>query len=87
MLYVKIMNKKSLSDDDRSSNYKLVTVQNNQIIEFCDSPSVQSTVCSSESARFSLEVRSPDGEVFRHDLFGNAYVMNESGKTIATHCA
>jgi hypothetical protein len=37
--------------------------------------------------RYVLEVHAPDGGHETHALTGNAYVLNENGKTIASHQA
>lgn len=89
MLYVKIMSGEDLPDTDPHKNYTVVPVQNNEVMQFVRNQ--ESLVWESGSregpvpCRYQLEVHAPEGGIEWHDLSGNAYVMNESGKTIATH--
>jgi hypothetical protein len=90
MLYVKIMSGEDLPDTDPCKNYTIVPLQNNEVMQFVRNQ--ESLVWESGAqevgprpCRYQLEIHAPDGGIETHDLSGNAYVMNESGKTIATH--
>lgn len=86
MLYVKIMSGEDLPDTDAFKNYTIVPVQNNEVMQFVDNPLYTPpedgvpTQC-----RYFLHVHGPEGGYETHELSGNAYVMNEAGKTIANH--
>lgn len=82
MLYVKIMGQEDISDTDQWANYTIVPVANNEVMKFRKNPAGSS---SGQESRFILEVHAPEGGIETHELTGNAYVMTESGKTIATH--
>lgn len=81
MLYVKIMSSQDLPDTDQNHNYTIVPVENNEVMEFVQDQDPKTAT----SPRYALLVHGPDGGHETHPLTGNAYVMNESGKTIATH--
>lgn len=81
MLYVKIMSNQDLPDTDQNHNFTIVPVENNEVMEFVQDLDPKTDT----SPRYALRVHSPEGGYETHPLTGNAYVMNESGKTIATH--
>jgi hypothetical protein len=97
MLFVKIMSGEDLPDTDPYKNYVIVPVQNNEVMRFVDNSEFlvarSRESASKESgnsptvARYLLEVHGPEGGCETHELSGNAYVMTESGKTIASHGA
>lgn len=78
MLYVKIMSSEDLADTDPYKNYSIVPVENDQVMQFVRNQDPL-------ESKYVLLVNSPDGGDETHVLNGNAYVMNEHGKTIATH--
>jgi hypothetical protein len=84
MLYVKIMSGEDMPDTMQNKNFTIVPVEDDQIMRFIPNPVQDSGL---EEPRFALEVHSPDGGIETHELTGNAYVMNEAGKTIASHGA
>lgn len=85
MLYVKIMSQQDLADTDPWHTYQIIPVANDQIMKFQKNTVPEGQVGNKSGERFSLEVYSPDGSVASHFLAGNTYVMNEQGKTIASH--
>jgi hypothetical protein len=85
MLYVKIMSGEDRPDTDPFHNYMIIPVANNEAISFVSNGVPVGREGNREGERYSLEVREPEGGVRYHPLSGNAYVMNEAGKTIASH--
>lgn len=83
MLYVKIMSDQDMADVDPYKHYTIVPVANNEVMRFCENEDWDKA--TPPFPRFCLEVHAPEGGIEKHALFGNAYVMSESGKTIATH--
>lgn len=81
MLYVKIMSAEDLEDTNPYKNYTIVPVQNSEVMIFCENAEGQ----GEDIPKYMLEVHHPDGTREGHPLTGNAYVMNEGGKTIASH--
>jgi len=89
MLYVKIMSGEKIPDTSPYKGYKVVTVQNDQNIQFYTNPDIERLGALPEGApsiaHFLMSVTKSDGSEENYELFGNAYVMTESGKTIASH--
>lgn len=87
MLYVKIMSDEDMDDTNPYKNYSIIPVENSQTMQFVDNPLriPQEVSDCPQGERFILLINSPDGSDERHVLTGNAYVMNDSGKTIASH--
>jgi hypothetical protein len=85
MLYVKIMSDCDMSDTHPDHCFKLVPVANNEVMAFVPILVPDGQVGNHFGHRFQLEVASSDGKVRSHEVTGNAYVMNEHGKTIASH--
>lgn len=94
MLYVKIMSGEDMDDTNPYKNYTIVPVERNEVMQFVDNPEwlVRESHLVDEVpkvepkiSRYQLLVHGPDGGNETHDLSGNAYVMTESGKTIASH--
>ena len=85
MLYVKIMSSQDLADVDPWHGYEIVPVSNNETLKFRPVLVPDGQVGNLPGERFALEITGPDGETHSRYLTGNAYVMNEAGKTIATH--
>jgi hypothetical protein len=85
MLYVKIMSGEGRPDADPFSNYAIIPVANNESIRFISNVVPDGQEGNHDGERFTLEVQTPEGGVKHHPLTGNAYVMNEVGKTIASH--
>jgi len=81
MLYVKIMSDEDSPDTDPYKNFTIVPVENDQVMCFCENAEGS----GSDIPKYMLEVHLPDGSREGHPLTGNAYVMNEAGKTIASH--
>lgn len=74
MLYVKIMSDQNLPDTDPWKHYTIVPVENSQALEFV-----------AKDDGHALLVHTSDGSELVTRLTGNAYVMNEHGRTIASH--
>lgn len=81
MLYVKIMSAEDMDDTCQCKNYTIVPIQNSEVMRFCENAEGQGP----DTPKYMLEVHHPDGTHEGHPLTGNAYVMNEAGKTIASH--
>lgn len=82
MLYVKIMSDEDLSDENSNKNFTLLQVDSISALHFrkvIDDPLLQYP--------YELEIRATDDRALTtsYALMGNVYVMNESGKTIASH--
>jgi len=89
MLYVKIMSDEDLPDTDPFKHYTIVPVENSEVMRFAENTNLTdgTKLARINEPRFVLEVHAPEGGIQTHELFGNAYVMTESGKTIASHGA
>lgn len=94
MLYVKIMSSQDLPDADPWKNYSIIPVEGTSRIVFGETGAeicpedVVGMIANPEAInplRYSMRVTTVDGEYQVYALTGNAYVMNEAGKTIATH--
>jgi len=88
MLYVKIMSGEDLPDTNPHKNYSIIPVEKDQVMQFVINPLWQQDPLTGESPateKYHLIINSPDGSDETHPLWGNAYVMTETGKTIATH--
>jgi hypothetical protein len=83
MLYVKIMSDQDMPDTDPYKHFTIVPVANNEVMRFCENEDWDKA--TPPFPRFVLQVHAPEGGIESHALTGNAYVMAESGKTIATH--
>lgn len=83
MLYVKIMSGQDMPDVDHYKHYIIVPVDNNEVMRFCENEDWDKAM--PPFPRFCLKVHAPEGGVCEYALTGNAYVMSESGKTIASH--
>jgi hypothetical protein len=76
------MSDQDMSDSDPHKNFTIVPVENDQVMAFHPH---EPLLESADSPRFELQVHAPDGGIETHPLTGNAYVLNEGGKTIASH--
>ncbi len=94
MLYVKIMSGEPMEDSSPYKGFRIIPVENNRTIQFCENPfwnglgqskSVNDPCPTIE--RYQLHVTSPEGSSETYALSGNAYVLSENGKTIASHSA
>ena len=87
MLYVKIMVDCDRSDTDSFKDYTLVPVSDLKTMRFAQNLQLYQNGMPMPDRVFAfvLEVTSADGGIERYELTGNAYVMTESGKTIASH--
>jgi hypothetical protein len=65
-------------------NFTIVPVPNNAVMRFTGNTDIGEV---RRKEKFVLEVVQQDGTFEHHYLTGNAYVLNESGKTIASHGA
>ena len=88
MLHVKIMSDENLFDLKAEKNFKIVSVGDKDVMEFAKiTNTLGAPTTAPDGSRFVLYVTRSDGVKERHNLYGNAYVINDSGKTIATHSA
>jgi len=85
MLYVKIMSNENRPDTDPWHGFTIIPIANNETLRFRAVIVPDGQVGNMEGERFALDVTGPEGEIHSHLLSGNAYVMNEAGKTIASH--
>lgn len=78
MLILKLMGPEDLADDHPAKTFRLVQIKDDTHVEFI--PSV-----AYEGVNFIARTINSQGDVGELPLDGNAYVMSESGKTIAYH--
>lgn len=83
MLTVKLMSDENMPDDSPWKHYRLVQVESSAVMKFCENEDWEKSM--PPLPRFALKVTQKDGEESTYALFGNAYVLSESGKTIASH--
>ena len=79
MLYVKMMSNESLCDSHPNKHFSILPVLDTDELTF---NSIE--VDNGEHAP-AVFITKADGTVICRALIGNAYVMNEAGKTIASH--
>lgn len=83
MLYVKMMtdSRSSLADDHPHKRFTIIPVKDTEELTFDASPGAD------EHAPHvpTLFIKREDGSYTERVLTGNVYVMNEAGKTIASH--
>lgn len=89
MLYLKIMSNSLLPDDHADKSFRLVPVANDEELSFTEPcPPCAEDLREADYVPRGLviyaEIRRPDGSTREYALTGNAYVMNEHGKTIAS---
>ena len=81
MLYVKMMSDERFADNQPNKNYTLWSVNDSDEISFDWLPGN-----STESPHVpAIFIKKDDGTVIEKVLTGNVYIMNEAGKTIASH--
>lgn len=85
MLYVKIMQGEDLPDTNPWHTYVIIQVKDDETMQFVRNEIPEDQVGLLQGERYSLAIKNKDGDVRWHFLRGNAYVMNEAGKTIASH--
>lgn len=74
MLALKMMGAEDKSDSDCSKSFRIITVEKSELVAFC----------RDENGLPLVKVSDLDGFVTTWYPEGNTYVMNETGKTIAT---
>jgi hypothetical protein len=76
-MYLKIMSDDNLPDDDLAKNFSMQEIEKGRVVHFRDSPEHPD-----ERAHVYVDIvyRGVTEESFR--LYGNAYLMNDQGKTI-----
>lgn len=81
MLYVKMMSAEDdTPDTDARKDYTLFTVGDSDVLSFYkDWPD------GGGKPSHVLHIERANGPIQSHELTGNVYIMNESGKTIASH--
>lgn len=88
MLYVKIMSGEPMEDTNPYKGFRIIPVGNDRTIQFTENPFWRGIGLTSDCPtveRFQLHVVSPEGSSETYALSGNAYVLSENGKTIASH--
>jgi hypothetical protein len=81
MLYVKMMSNERFADNHPNKNYTLWSVNDADEISFNWSPGD-----NPDSPHLpAIFISKDDGSVIEKVLTGNVYIMNEAGKTIASH--
>lgn len=75
MLYVKMMSDEDMPDESTQKCYQLLPVGDHDELSFYSTDGGESKC---------LDITKQDGTVITRNLIGNVYVMNESGKTIAS---
>lgn len=82
MLYVKIMSGEDWPDTSPFKNFVIIPVANTAVMAFINNPNWE---LGSKEPRVLLRIEAEDSSIEHHEMFGNAYVMSENGKTIASH--
>ncbi len=87
MLYVKIMSDQDLPDTNPWHTYSIITVADRQKIQFVQNNVPEGQVGNYPGMRYSLIITDKDGisNCEEYPLTGNVYILNEAGKTIASH--
>jgi hypothetical protein len=80
MLYVKMMSAEDCPDCDAWKDYKLFTVGDTDTFSF-----YKDWQDGESKPRHVLHIARADGTINSEMLSGNVYIMNEAGKTIASH--
>jgi hypothetical protein len=84
MLFIKIMSSQDIPDSHPSKNFHLITVGDADRIQvgYCDLK--RDDLCESDKRMlFILRDGKPGFEMYERT--GNTYIMNQHGKTIASH--
>ena len=80
MLYIKMMADEDKPDTDQWKDYTMFTVESNETFSF-----EKEHVDAANRVRYYLQISKKDGSFISTALTGNVYIMNEQGKTIASH--
>ena len=86
--YIKVMSSEDRPDNHPSKGFQLILLQDGDRFEF--DPQPYSDLVCSQLRIFRQQKGENDLEMIqceKHLVHGNAYVMNDSGKTIATFTA
>jgi hypothetical protein len=87
MLYLKMMSAQNAPDANPSKNFALVPIPDTIELHF-NTEEVDNGPGAPQSTIVTASLlNSLDGSERRIHLTGNAYVLNEQGKTIASHAA
>lgn len=78
MLYVKMMSGQNLQDNHQDKNFTIYHVNESDELSF-------DFLADGDTHVPALFISKADGTVFEKVLTGNVYIMNEAGKTIASH--
>lgn len=76
MFLLKIMSAQNLPDSDMAKNYKMIAIGSGDQFEFYHDP---------ENGLPMAQISPKEGESYRVELTGNAYVVSETGKTVSSH--
>lgn len=80
MLYIKMMSNEDCPDSDAWKNYKIIPIGDADTFSF-----YKSWKDGGDVPQYVLSIERQNGQVTCDVLTGNVYVMNEAGKTIASH--
>ncbi len=87
MLFLKIMSSQSMADSDACHNFTLIPVASTEELTF-DTQTVDGTHVPAGTTVVWARIRDTATDKMREfSLTGNAYVLNEHGKTIASHAS
>lgn len=87
MLYLKLMSGQTIADSDACHNYTLVPLLDTDDLTFETQQVDNGPQCPCSTVVWA-RIRNHVSERMREiALTGNAYVMNENGKTIASHAS
>jgi hypothetical protein len=89
MLYLKLMSAQDLPDSHPSHDFELIQLASSEDLAFVSTWSEPFECEPPPSAKrvVSAVICSADGERRQIELSGNAYVLNEQGKTLASRSA
>jgi hypothetical protein len=85
MLTLKLMSEQDMPDDDPAKDFTLVQITDDEVLQFLRTG--ESETYREYTCKVVALIKRRDGSEMPYPLVGNAYVMNENGKTIASRCS
>lgn len=85
MLTVKLMSDENMPDTDQLKSFQLIQVSDRESIHFFKEGVNDQSGDFNAEYPYTLSIENADGVKVMYALKGNAYVISESGKTIASH--
>jgi hypothetical protein len=85
MLTLKLMSEQDMPDDDPSKDFTLIQIADDEVLQFLRTG--ESGTYREYTAKVVALILRSDGLEQPYPLVGNAYVLNQNGKTIASRAA